>query len=79
MITYEQLSSFLKKQREYPVSFRKNYFVVMVRGTRYHITVFQDQWNDYEKVTGMPYHLDRKMLQLQKLHLHAETRTEKVK
>lgn len=57
MITYEQLSAYLKKQHEYPVSFRKNYFVIMVRGTKYHITVFQDQWNDYEKVTTLPFHL----------------------
>ena len=57
MITYEQLLSYLKQQREYPTSIRKNYFVVIVRGSKYHVTVFQDQWNEYENVTGQPYHL----------------------
>ena len=57
MVSYEQLIAYLKKQHEYPASFKNNYIVIMVRGTQYHITVFQDQWNDYEKVTSLPYHL----------------------
>lgn len=57
MITYEQLLAYLKQQKEYPFSIRKNYFVIIPRGSRYHVTVFQDQWDEYEKVTGMSNHL----------------------
>ena len=57
MVSYEQLVVYLKMQHEYPVTFKKDYFVIMMRGKPYHITVFRDQWNDYEGITGLPYHL----------------------
>lgn len=55
MISYQKLLKYLKKQRKYRISIKKNYFVIAMQN--YHITVFQDQWDDYEKTINEPYHL----------------------
>ncbi len=57
MISYQKLLKYLRKQQNYPMSVRKNYLVISVPNTAYHITVFQDQWDDYEKTADKPYHL----------------------
>lgn len=57
MIPYPKLLYYLNKQHEYPVNTKQRYSVVVVPGSKYHITVFQDQWNDYQNVTGLPFHL----------------------
>jgi len=57
MITYNELISFLKKQHSYPVSVKKKYVVIIIPNKKYHITIFEDQWDDYTNITGLPYHL----------------------
>ena len=57
MITYQKLWNKLLRQRKYPTTVKNNYLVVSVPGTNYHISVFTDQWNDYERSSGKPYHL----------------------
>lgn len=54
---YSKLSFYLKKQHQYPVSVRKNYTVITVPNTKYHITIFQDQWDNYQSVSKKRYHL----------------------
>lgn len=57
MITYDNLLSNLQKQRHYHISAKNNYFVLLVSGSKYHITVFRDQWDDYENISNLPFHL----------------------
>lgn len=58
MIAYEKLVSYFKRQRIFKINIKKNYFVLTLpKYYGYHITVFQDQWDDYELQTNMPYHL----------------------
>lgn len=57
MISYEQLIIYLKKQKVYPISLKSKYVVILVPGSKYHVTIFQDQWDEYQNVTGLPYHL----------------------
>lgn len=57
MLSYQKLVNYLKKQHHYPVSFKSEYFVINVPGYGYHITVFQDQWDNYEDVSERPYYL----------------------
>lgn len=57
MIPYQKLLKYLKRQHYYPVSVKKKYLVISVPGSKYHITVFQDQWDNYEKIAEKPYHL----------------------
>lgn len=56
MPSYQTLINYLKQQ-QYRFSIKSGYFVVAVNGLDYHITVYQDQWDDYEEVTGNKYHL----------------------
>ncbi|MEM3062449.1 MAG: hypothetical protein QW303_02735 [Nitrososphaerota archaeon] len=57
MVTYEQLARYLKNYYKHFTTIKKNYFIIMFPNLNYHITVFRDQWDDYQKITGMPYHL----------------------
>jgi len=57
MLSYNALVHHLKNQHMFPVSIKKNYSVIMVPGTDYHITIFNDQWDNYEIISGKPYHL----------------------
>ncbi|XWV26907.1 hypothetical protein QJ857_gp0143 [Tupanvirus soda lake] len=57
MLPYQLLLKHLKSQHLYPVSIKPNYCVIMAPGMNYHITIFQEQWDDYEKVSGKPYYL----------------------
>jgi hypothetical protein len=56
-ITYDDIVEFLRNQKKFSFSVKKNYMVINVPRTNYHITVFQDQWDDYYKETKLPYHL----------------------
>jgi hypothetical protein len=57
MLTYYELTKHLKNQHLYPISIKSNYTVIMFPGTEYHITIFKDQWDNYENVSGKPYYL----------------------
>lgn len=56
-MAYDKLVSYLKNQNEYPASIKEKYLVITMLGSKYHITIFRDQWDEYEAVTGLPYHL----------------------
>lgn len=57
MVTYKQLARYLKKYHKHFISIKKNYLIIIFPNLNYHITVFKDQWDDYQKVTDLPYHL----------------------
>jgi hypothetical protein len=57
MLTYEYLIDWLKKSGKYNIRIKPLYTVILFPNSRYHITIYRDQWDDYPKITGMPYHL----------------------
>lgn len=56
MLSYNDLQQLLL---HYDInhSVRKNYLVINIPGSKYHITIFQDQWDMYEMETAHPYYL----------------------
>lgn len=56
-ITYQKLVSHLKKQNIYPINIKSHYCVIMIPKNKYHISIFQDQWDNYYNITNKPYHL----------------------
>lgn len=56
MLSYEQLKKLLL-HNHVNHSVRKNYLVINVPESEYHITIFQDQWDMYETETSYPYYL----------------------
>jgi len=56
MLPYQKLIDYLK-QHKYPITIKPKYSVITVPGNNYHITIFQDQWDDYENTSGKPYYL----------------------
>jgi len=57
VFSYQFLTTNLQKQNIYPISIKSNYLVIMIPGMDYHITIYQNQWDDYEKQMEKPYHL----------------------
>lgn len=59
MLSYKILISYLKKQNIFKINITSNYCVITLQNKtyQYHITIYQDQWDDYENVTKFPYHL----------------------
>ena len=59
MLSYKNLISFLKKQNIFRINIANNYCVITLPNKyySYHITIYQDQWDDYENVTKFPYYL----------------------
>ena len=57
MLSYKLLVNHLKNQHMYPVSIKSKYSVIMAPGLDYHITIFQEQWDDYEETSTKPYSL----------------------
>lgn len=59
IVTYYDLIKFLSKQNIFLYKFNKkgNYIVLSLTSFDYHITIFKDQWDMYESVTKLPYHL----------------------
>lgn len=57
MVKYSKFLSYLKIKYGYLISIKNKYFVIRIPDINYHITIFRDQWNDYQKITGKPYHL----------------------
>lgn len=57
MLTYQELTNSLKNKYKYIVSIKPIYTVITIPNTNYHITIYEDQWNNYQENTGKPYHL----------------------
>ena len=58
MLSYETLLLALKNDKKYKTSIKNNYFVTMPNNFKdLHITVYKDQWDSYETVTSLPYHM----------------------
>lgn len=57
MITFDALVQALSNQTTYPISTKNDYCVINIPNSDYHITIFQDQWDNYERATGRPYYL----------------------
>lgn len=60
MLPYKKLLSYINSHRianKYQFSIKNNYAVIIVPKSNYHITIYQDQWDDYEKSTTNPYYL----------------------
>lgn len=59
MLTYNQLLAILKSLNDPTIIVitKPKYFMITTPNNMYHITVFQDQWNEYEAISHQPYHL----------------------
>lgn len=55
MLSYQILINYLQNHRRYNTNIKPNYCVIT--GINYHITIFKDQWDNYESISGKPYHL----------------------
>lgn len=56
MLSYAKLTHFLKVHHSNITNFTTNYTVIKT-GEKYHITIFNDQWDNYETVTDEPYYM----------------------
>ncbi|ANB50374.1 hypothetical protein [Powai lake megavirus] len=54
---FKYFSKNTETENYYKISIREKYFVIYFPNCDYHITIYQDQWNEYEYYTGHPYHL----------------------
>jgi hypothetical protein len=57
MISYKQLLDKLKSAGFFKLTIKPHYFVITVPDTTYHVSIFKDQWDLYEKESGLPYYL----------------------
>lgn len=61
MITYQNLIKILSKQKYFKLRIKDKYLILRpidkIAKSNYHITIYQDQWDDYRKITKMPYYL----------------------
>ena len=59
MLTYLKLIECLEKYskyRKYTYSIKSNYVVILFPKSEYHVSIFKDQWDEYEFLTGKPYY-----------------------
>ena len=57
MITYQMVLDYLINQKKYKYHSKKNYLIILFTGSKYHLTIFRDQWDEYYSKTNNPYHL----------------------
>lgn len=68
MISYTQLQQYLLENYHDVTSVTRNYTVINMKDnksesdsfeniTDYHITIYKDQWDEYETVIGKPYYM----------------------
>lgn len=57
MIAYDNIIEYLTKQSTYLFSIKPLYTVISPPNSNYHITIYKDQWDDYEAVSKKPYYL----------------------
>lgn len=55
MISYYFLSNYLYNNK-IKCSINNEYIIIFY-GQKYHITIFQDQWDEYHNITNLPYYL----------------------
>lgn len=68
MLSYKKMAIYLQQQNKYFFAIKPSYIVISIPKIKYHITIYRDQWDEYEDVTGKPYHL---------FHVSANDTTEK--
>lgn len=56
MLPYQKLLFNMNIHHKNIISVRKGYFVIKFNNL-YHITIYQDQWDDYFMQTKLPYYL----------------------
>lgn len=56
-LSYQKLLRYLRNQYDYPINIKSNYTVINIPETNFHVTIFKDQWDDYHKVSRLPYYL----------------------
>lgn len=56
-LTFDSLVEHLEDYYGYEVTKKDAYVVVTFPGEKYHITIYADQWDEYEAQTGKPYYL----------------------
>ncbi len=54
---YSELKSFLIHYYQDFLTVKIDYIVIRIPNQFYHITIYQDQWDDYMHTTNRPYHL----------------------
>lgn len=57
MLNYQLLVEYLDKYYKNLLSIKNNYFVISMPNFDHHITVYEDQWNNYQELSGLPYYL----------------------
>lgn len=57
MISYQKLITSLQNKKTYSFSIKNKYTIIIRSLSKYHITIFQDQWDLYEEKCSQPYHL----------------------
>ncbi|BCS82886.1 hypothetical protein QLL95_gp1237 [Cotonvirus japonicus] len=63
MLTYQELKIYLLsnnrylKSHGYSITTKQNYIIISTQKYNYHITIFEDQWDDYYFITKKPYNL----------------------
>lgn len=56
-MSYNRLLKYLKKQSDLKVTIKPIYLVITMPNENHHITIYQDQWDLYQSVTELPYHM----------------------
>ncbi|AGF85570.1 hypothetical protein QJ854_gp212 [Moumouvirus goulette] len=56
-ISYRTLLKNLSKINNLFLSIKNNYLIITLPNNNYHITIFKDQWDNYQKQMNKPYHL----------------------
>jgi hypothetical protein len=55
-LPYKRLINIIKRGTNYKLVIKKEYSVLLIC-KNFHISIFQDQWDNYEKLVNMPYYL----------------------
>lgn len=57
MVSYDKIMLYLTNQIDYFFSIKPLYIVISPPNSDYHITIYRDQWDDYEEISKKPYYL----------------------
>lgn len=62
MYSYDNLITFLTihqedKTKRYKLIKKKIYSIIVIPESDYHISIFQEQWDNYEAISSKPYYL----------------------
>lgn len=56
-ILYDELIEFIRNKTPYHISIKKNYSIITLPNIQYHVTIFQDQWDNYQEKINLDKHL----------------------